>query len=96
MAQAAPETASEERAMKTPFNRNTLIAAFAAVSIVGLTGLTLDRGHAGDLPKGVIEIGALQTLDVGGTLYTQLPAVEVVGSREVQLADVAIDAESQG
>jgi hypothetical protein len=82
--------------MKTLFHRNTLIAAFAAVSIVGLTGLTLDRGHTGDLPKGVIEIGALQTLDVGGTVYAQLPAVEVVGSREVQLADVAIHAEPQG
>ena len=26
---------------------------FAAVVIVGLTGLTLDRGHDGALPKGV-------------------------------------------
>ena len=37
--------------MKTLFNRNTGIAAFAAVVIVGLTGLTLDRGHAGALPR---------------------------------------------
>ena len=43
--------------MKTLFNRNTAIAAFAAVVIVGLTGLTLDRGHEGALPKGVIEVG---------------------------------------
>ena len=82
--------------MKTLFNRNTGIAAFAAVAIVGLTGLTLDRGHAGALPQGVIEVGALQTLAVGGTLYAQLPAVEVVGTRVVQLAEAATHAEPQG
>jgi hypothetical protein len=82
--------------MKTLFNRNTRIAAFAAVVIVGLTGLTLDRGHAGTLPQGVIEIGELETLAVGGTLYAMLPAVEVIGSRDVQLADVAAHAEPQG
>lgn len=75
--------------MKTLFNRNILIASLAAVAIVGLTGLTLDRGSAGGMPEGVIEVGTLQTLAVGGTLYAQLPAVEVVGSRVVQLADVA-------
>lgn len=82
--------------MKTLFNRNTRIAAFAAVVIVGLTGLTLDRGHAGSLPQGVIEVGNLETLAVGDTLYAVLPAVEVIGTREVQLADVAIHAEPQG
>ena len=82
--------------MKTQFNRNTLVAAFAAVAIVGLTGLTLDRGNAGGGPKGVIEVGALQTLAVGGTLYAQLPAVEVIGSREVQLAEAAAHAVPQG
>ena len=39
--------------MKTLFNRNTGIATFAAVVIVGLTGLTLDRGHEAALPKGI-------------------------------------------
>lgn len=82
--------------MKTLFNRNTGIATFAAVVIVGLTGLTLDRGHAGSLPQGVIEVGQLETLAVGGTLYATLPAVEVVGARDVQLADVATHAEPQG
>jgi hypothetical protein len=82
--------------MTTLFNRNTLIASLAAVAIVGLTGLTLDRGHDGSLPKGTIEVGALETLAVGGTLYAQLPAVEVLGSREVQLADVTAHAEPQG
>lgn len=82
--------------MKTLYHRNTRIAAFAAVVIVGLTGLTLDRGHAGTLPQGVIEIGELQTLAVGDTLYAMLPTVEVIGARDVQLADVATHAEPQG
>jgi hypothetical protein len=82
--------------MKTLFHRNTRIAAFAAAVIVGLTGLTLDRGHAGSLPQGVIEIGELETLAVGNTLYAMLPAVEVIGARDVQLADVAAHAEPQG
>jgi hypothetical protein len=82
--------------MKTLFHRNTRIATFAAVVIVGLTGLTLDRGHAGSLPQGVIEVGEIQTLAVGGTLYAMLPAVEVIGARDVQLADVSAHAEPQG
>jgi len=82
--------------MKTLINRNTGIAAFAAVVIVGLTGLTLDRGHSGALPTGVIEVGAPETLAVGGLLIANLPAVEVIGSRVVQLADAATHAEPQG
>jgi hypothetical protein len=82
--------------MKTLFNRNTGIAAFAAVVIVGLTGLTLDRGYAGDLPKGVIEVGEPQTLAVGDLLVATLPTVEVIGTRDVQLADAAAHAEPQG
>jgi hypothetical protein len=82
--------------MKTLINRNTGIAAFAAVVIVGLTGLTLDRGHAGELPNGIIEVGAPETLAVGGLLVASLPAVEVTGTRVVQLADAASHAEPQG
>ena len=82
----------------TTFNRNYRTAAtFAAVVIVGLTGLTLDRGHEGALPKGVIEIGELETVMVGDLNIASLPAVEVIGSRDVQLADVdANDAGTQG
>lgn len=82
--------------MKTSFNRNTGIAAFAAVMIVGLTGLTLDRGHEGALPKGIVEVGNLEAVMVGDLTIAVLPAVEVIGSREVQLADVAADADVQG
>ena len=82
--------------MTTLFNRNTLIASLAAVAIVGLTGLTLDRGHDGALPKGVIEVGNPETLSVGDLIVAQLPAVQVIGAREVQLADAVAHAEPQG
>jgi hypothetical protein len=82
--------------METLVNRNTGIAAFAAVVIVALTGLTLDRGYAGGLPRGVIEVGNPETLAVGGTLVASLPAVEVIGARIVHLADATAHAEPQG
>ena len=82
--------------MTTLFNRNTGIAAFAAVVIVGLTGLTLERGHGGALPRGVIEVGTPTMLAVGDLIVAQLPAVEVIGTREVQVADAKAHAEPQG
>lgn len=82
--------------MKTLFIRNTGMAAFSAVVIVGLSGLTLDRGHAGGLPTGVIEVGELETLAVGDMLFASLPAVEVIGAREVSLADATAHAGPQG
>ena len=75
----------------------TIAAAVASAVIVGLTGLTLDRGHEGALPKGVVEIGELQVQSVGGLTVAVLPAIEVIGSREVLLADTdANDDGSQG
>lgn len=82
--------------MKTLFNRNTAIATFAAVVIVGLAGFTLDRGHDGALPKGIIEVGNPTSLAVGDTLVASLPAVEVIGSREMTLADASKHADPQG
>lgn len=82
--------------MKTLISRNTAIAAFAAVVIVGLTGLTLDRGHEGALPKGVIEVGNPEAIEVGDLIVAKLPAVEVTGTRVVQLADALAHAEPQG
>ncbi len=82
--------------MKTLFIRNTGIAAFAAVVIVGLSGLTLDRAHESSLPKGIVEVGNLEAVRVGDLMIATLPAVVVIGSRDVQLADVAADADAQG
>lgn len=82
--------------MNTMINRNTGLAAFAAIVIVGLTGLTLDRGHDGALPKGTIEVGTPETLSVGDLIVARLPAVQVIGARDVQLADAVAHAEPQG
>ena len=85
--------------MTTLYTRytRTIAAALASVVIVGLTGLTLDRGHDGALPKGTIEIGEIQTLSVGDVVVATLPAIEVIGSREVLMADTdANDDGSQG
>lgn len=69
-------------------NYRFFTAAMAAVVIVGLSGLTLDQGHGGALPRGVVEIGELQTLQVGDLAVAVLPEIQVIGSRDVQLADV--------
>ena len=69
-------------------NTRSAAATMAAIVVVGLTGLTLDQGHAGALPRGVVEIGELQTLQVGNLTIAVLPEVQVIGSRDVQLADV--------
>lgn len=82
--------------MKTLFHRNTAIAAFAALVVVGLTGLTLERGHGGAEPRGIIEVGQPETLSIGDLVVANLPAVDVYATREVQLADVKAHAEPQG
>ncbi len=82
--------------MNTLFNRNTGIAAFAAVVIVGLTGLTMDRGHEGGLRRAVVEVGVPETLSVGNVVIAQLPVVDVVATRETRLADAKSHAEPQG
>ena len=74
--------------MTTLYTRytRTVAAAFAAAVIVGLSGLTLDRGHLGGAPAGTIEVGELETLAVGETVVASLPAIEVTG-QAIQLAD---------
>lgn len=69
-------------------NYRSIAAAMAAIVVVGLSGLTLDQGHAGSLPRGVVEVGELQTLQVGNLAVAVLPEIQVIGSRDVQLADV--------
>ena len=69
-------------------NYHSVTAAMAAIVVVGLSGLTLDQGHAGALPRGVVEIGELQTIQVGDLAIALLPEIQVIGSRDVKLADV--------
>jgi hypothetical protein len=75
-------------------NYRSVAAAMTAIVVVALSGLTLDQGHSGALPQGVVEIGELQTLQVGNLMIAVLPEIQVIGSRAVQLADVeAADAD---
>lgn len=71
-----------------------LAAAVAAVSIVTLSGLTLEYGHDGALPAGHIEVGQLQLVSIGD--IAMLPGVEVIGRRDVLLAGKAGAAGGQG
>ena len=70
-------------------NCRSVTAAIGAIVIVGLSGLTLDQGHAGALRRGVVEIGELQTLQVGNLAVAVLPEVQVIGSRDMLVADFA-------
>ncbi len=76
-------------------NYRMVTSALAAIVIVGLTGLTLDRGHAGALPKGIVEVGELSIAIDPATEIAALPAIVVVGDRVVQLAD-SDHADAQG
>lgn len=68
-------------------NYRSVVATLAAVVIVGLSGLTLDQGHSGATPAGIVEIGELQTELVGEMVIGTLPAITVIGNRDLQLAD---------
>ena len=68
-------------------NYRSVVATLAAIVIVGLTGLTLDQGHSGAAPAGVVEIGELQTQSVGETPIATLPALTVTGTRSPLHAD---------
>lgn len=68
-------------------NYRSITVAMTAIVVVGLSGLTLDQGHAGALPRGVVEIGELETLQVGNLAVAVLPEVQVIGSRDLLLAD---------
>lgn len=70
-----------------PRTTRTITAALASIIITGLSGLTLDRGHGGALPAGTVEVGELEAISVGEFNVAVLPAIEVIGQRDVMLAD---------
>lgn len=59
--------------------RGTLSTALAA-AIVAVGGLTLDRGHAGGLRTGIIEVGELTPVDLLPRV-AQLPEIFVIAQR---------------
>lgn len=42
--------------------RNT-VSTVVAAAIVAVSGLTFDRGHEGSTRRGIVEIGALESVD---------------------------------
>jgi len=57
----------------------------AAVFVVAFAGLMFEHGHHGALPAGVVEVGELTPINLEQIAMVTLPAVEVVGSRELQV-----------
>ena len=95
--------------MFTMVNQSTrqVVSAVAAVAVVAFAGLTLDQGHLGALPEGVVEVGEMTPINlmelaavtlpevvVSGeridTPLAMLPEIEVVGARDVQVAEAAV------
>jgi len=62
-----------------------LVSAVAAVAVVAFAGLTLDQGHLGSMPQGVVEVGEMQPYNLMQLVSTRLPEIVVTAS--------AIDAE---
>ena len=64
--------------MQTPFNRNACFAAVAAATIVGFTGLVVERSldHTYDstLPVGTVEICEIPPLTACGHSVTDVEA----------------------
>ena len=58
------------------YNFRAAISAVFAAAIVGTSGLALDKGHEGGLPRASIEIGPLTPVDVLPQVAA-LPAVIV-------------------
>jgi hypothetical protein len=46
------------------FNFQAALSAVFAAAIVGTSGLALDKGHTGALPRATIEVGPLTPVDV--------------------------------
>ncbi len=67
------------------FNFQTALSAAFAAAIVGVSGLALDKGHTGALPRASIEVGPLTPVDVLPQVAA-LPAV-IVSAPRLAMAD---------
>ena len=68
------------------FNLRGAFSAVLAAAIVGTSGLILEKGHGGALPKGVVEVGELTPVDVLPQL-AKLPEITVTATRLAMAAD---------
>jgi hypothetical protein len=62
------------------YNFRAALSAVFAAAIVGTSGLALDKGHAGGLPRASIEVGPLTPVDVLPQV-AEMPAVIVSAPR---------------
>jgi len=60
----------------------------AAIFVVAFSGLMLEHGHNGAIPRGVVEVGELTPLNLEQLAMVTLPGVEIVGSRQHGMAVV--------
>ena len=67
------------------FNFRAALSAVLAAAIVGSSGLALDKGHQGGLPRASIEIGPLTPVDVLPQV-AELPEV-IVSAPRLAMAD---------
>ena len=67
------------------YNFRAALSAVIAASIVGTSGLALDRAHYTSLPKGTIEVDELTPVDVLPQVAA-LPAV-IVSAKRLAMAD---------
>ena len=67
------------------FNFQAALSAVFAAAIVGTSGLALDKGHAGGLPRASIEVGPLTPVDILPQV-AEMPAV-IVSAPRLAMAD---------
>jgi len=68
------------------YTRNRTTSTVAAVLVVAFAGLMFNHGHQGGLPAGIVEVGELTPIGLEQLAMVTLPGIEVVGSRDQQVA----------
>jgi hypothetical protein len=62
-------------------NLRNSAAAVIAGALVAFSGVALNQGPSAPSPRGVVEIGQLETIEVGTSVYATLPEVVVRANR---------------
>jgi len=62
-------------------NLRNSAAAVVAGALVAFSGVALNQGYSAAPPRGVVEIGQLETIEVGTTVFATLPEVVVRANR---------------
>jgi hypothetical protein len=58
-----------------------VVSAVAAVAVVAFAALTLDQGHLGAMPEGIVEVGELTPINLMQMAAVDLPEIVVRGER---------------